>query len=216
MEVVENIVTYLSGQAIWWGLLIVMFSAGIEYIFPPFPGDSVTLVAAVLIPTAGWPVAGVFGAVMLGSVGGCALDWWLGNWLGENPDGKTWIHRWLRRPKVSERIEAIKRQFRKRGAWYIAANRFVPAFRGLFFIAAGMAGLRLLPVLFWAALSAALWNGAILAVGSAVGYNLEALVTILEKYRYAFFSVAAVALVSWGIWKIIQSRREDGEVDPER
>lgn len=214
MELVDSIVGYLSGHAVWWGLVVVMISAGVEYIFPPFPGDSVTLVAAVLIPTAQWPLVGVFLAVMLGSLGGCALNWWVGNWLYRNPDSQKWYCRWLHRPKIAERIEAIKEQFRRRGPWFIVSNRFVPAFRGLFFIASGMAGLRLGPVLGWAALSAALWNGAILAVGSAVGYNLEALVSIMENYRYAFFAAAGLALVLWALRTFVLSRREDTSSGP--
>jgi membrane protein DedA with SNARE-associated domain len=207
LEVVNTIVEYLSGQAVWWGLFVVMLSAGFEYVFPPFPGDSVTLVAAVLIAAADWPAAGVFAAVMLGSLAGCAFDWWLGHWFASTPDADTWLHRWLRKPTVAERLEAIKSQFRRRGAWYIAANRFVPAFRSLFFVAAGVSGLRLGPVLGWAALSAALWNAAILAVGSAVGYNLDVLVSLLEQYRNAFWVVAGIALASWAIWKIVKHVR---------
>lgn len=210
METVNVILEYLSGQAVWWGLILVMLAAAFEYVFPPFPGDSVTLVAAVLIPSADWPVAGVFGAVMLGSVAGCILDWRVGRLLYDHPNGKTWLHRWLQRETVAERIEAIKRQFRKHGSAYIAVNRFVPAFRGLFFIAAGMTGLKIGPVIFWATVSAALWNAAILAVGSAVGYNLDVLVRYLEQYTNVVFTVGGIALILWVSWRVylhVRSRR---------
>ncbi len=197
MELIETIVGYLSGQAVWWGLCVVMFSSAVEYLFPPFPGDSVTLVASVLISAANWPWYGVFGAVMLGSLGGCAINWWVGHWIGANPDRDTMLHRWLRKPKVAERLEAIKSQFSRRGPWFIGANRFIPAFRSLFFVAAGISGLRLSVVLFWAAVSAALWNAAILAVGSAVGYNLEVLVGLLEDYTSAVYAIALIGLAIW-------------------
>jgi membrane protein DedA with SNARE-associated domain len=215
LELVNTIVEYLSGQAVWWGLTLLMLSATIEYVFPPFPGDSVTLVAAILIPTAGWPVAGVFAAVMLGSMIGCAFNWWLGSWVTREPDRDTWLHRWLRRPKVAERMDAIKSQFGRRGAWYIVANRFVPAFRSLFFIAAGIAQMRLWVVLAWAALSAALWNAAILAAGSAVGYNLDVLVSLMEKYTNIFWVVLAIALVLWGIKRFWDHQKSE-DADPER
>ena len=47
----------------------------------------------------------------------------------------------------------------KRGNWYLAANRFLPALRAFFFVGAGLANMPLRAVIFWGGLSAAVWNG---------------------------------------------------------
>lgn len=200
MEILGDLNTifdYLSGQAVWWGLMILMVSATIEYILPPFPGDSITLVGAVLIPRAGWPIWGVFGAVMVGTVVGASVDWWVGKWLASTDNGDTWLHRWIRRDHVAERVDTLTDQFDRWGSVYLMANRFVPAFRALFFIAAGLARLDWWKVVLFGGLSAALWNGALLGVGYTVGFKLDALAEIIASYSRVFWGGLAVVVATW-------------------
>lgn len=201
METVEAILAYVEQVPIWWGLCVLMFAAAFEYVFPPFPGDSVTLIGAVLIPTADWPWWAVFAAVMLGSMLGAALDWRVGIWLQERREGER--PGFLARPKVSARLSEIVDKFDRHGPKFLALNRFLPAFRALFFVAAGMARLRLKVVLFWAALSAAAWNALVLGVGWAVGYNLETLVGLLEQYTTVAVGLFVAVIV---IWLLVKSR----------
>lgn len=200
----QQIFDYLSGQAVWWGLLILMFSAMIEYVVPPFPGDTITLAGAVLIPTAGWPFFGVLGAVILGSLFGAGLDWWVGDWVAKNKQRNTWIHRQIERERVRPKIDKLIAQFERHGEVYLCLNRFVPAFRAVFFIAAGLARLTLWKVLLFAAVSALLWNGAILGVGYLVGYNVEALALWAQRYSRAFYLAVILAVVLWSGIKIIK------------
>lgn len=193
----NQIFEYLSGHAVWWGLLLLGLSAVIEYVIPPFPGDSVTLAGAVLIPQAGWPVWGVFGAVMAGTAVGATIDWRIGMWLSDNEKGNTWLHRWLQRESVAPKVDKLHEQFDKWGSVYISLNRFVPAFRALFFLAAGLSRLELWKVLLFGSLSAALWNGAILGLGYGVGYKLETLASIIDTYSRLFFIGLIALAIIW-------------------
>jgi membrane protein DedA with SNARE-associated domain len=206
----QTIFDYLSGQAIWWGLLLLMLSAMIEYVVPPFPGDTVTVAGAVLIPTAGWPWWAVFGAVTLGSLIGAAIDWWAGNWVARNQERNTWIHRLLDREKIRPKVDKLIHQFEKHGSVYIAINRFVPAFRAVFFLAAGLARLVLWKVLLFAALSAALWNAALLALGYLVGYNIEELANWVQRYTHLVYVGLGVAILLWFGIKLVRHLRADG------
>ena len=193
----NQIFEYLSGHAVWWGLLLLGLSAVIEYVIPPFPGDSVTLAGAVLIPQAGWPVWGVFGAVMAGTAVGATIDWRIGMWLSDNEKGNTWLHRWLQSESVAPKVDKLHEQFDKWGSVYISLNRFVPAFRALFFLAAGLSRLELWKVLLFGSLSAALWNGAILGLGYGVGYKLETLASIIDTYSRLFFIGLIALAIIW-------------------
>lgn len=197
----QQVFDYLSGQAVWWGLLLLAVSATVEYVLPPFPGDTVTLAGAVLIPQAGWPVWGVFGAVMAGTALGAAVDWRVGWWLIDHQGKDTWLHRWLDRPSVRPRVDTLIEQFERHGTVYIALNRFVPAFRALFFVAAGMARIDLFRTLLWGGLGAALWNAAILAAGYTVGYNLQELALLLDQYSRVFWIVVGLVVLAWVSWK---------------
>ena len=65
-----------------WGLPLLAVAATAEYLFPPFPGDTVTLFGAFLAVAGKLNWALVWGAVTLGSGVGLTLDWWVGRWLG--------------------------------------------------------------------------------------------------------------------------------------
>ena len=67
---------------------VLFLSAAIEYLFPPFQGDTVTLFGAFLVATREWSLALVLGAVTLGSLCGAAGDYWLGAWLARRDSGR--------------------------------------------------------------------------------------------------------------------------------
>ena len=92
---------------------------------------------------------------------------------------------------------------------YISLNRFVPAFRAVFFVAAGFSRLALWEVLLFGCFSAALWNGVILGVGYAVGYKLETLAAIVGTYSRFFMLGAGLLVAVWLIRTIYQFIRED-------
>jgi membrane protein DedA with SNARE-associated domain len=138
--------------------------------------------------------------------------WWLGR---TREEGQTWLHRWLRKPKVAQRVERLRGRFERHGALYLVVNRFLPAFRSLFFIAAGMSGMARGPVLGAALLGGALWNGLLLGAGWAVGYNLEALEGMLRSYSRVAWGVLGVIAAAWvGRWVVARLRgraRQDGD-----
>ncbi len=116
----------------------------LEYLFPPFPGDTVTLFGAFLVTQYSWNLPLVFGVVLLGSALGAMADFYVGVWMGRRyREG-----RFLRAPSVRRRVDQVTGAFQRHGEAYIALNRFLPAVRAVFFIAAGMAGLRPARVLF--------------------------------------------------------------------
>ena len=95
--------------------------------------------------------------------------------------------------------------FRRHGAAYLIANRFLPGLRALFFVAAGMAGLRPGKVAFYSALSAALWNALLMAIGAAIGANFQELLGYVRDYSTIVW--LAIALVVLTIAAVVLVRR---------
>src|SRR4051812_33831071 len=60
------------------GYAVLFLAALVEYIFPPFPGDTITLLGGIYAVRGekSWPL--VFAVVTLGSVLGCAIDYGAG------------------------------------------------------------------------------------------------------------------------------------------
>ncbi|MCA9514215.1 MAG: VTT domain-containing protein [Myxococcales bacterium] len=172
--------------ALTYGALL--FGAFVEYVFPPFPGDTVVVAGAVLVAAFDWSPWPVLALVTGGAVAGGLVDWQIGRWL--HASGR--LERL--RPAWRDAIHGIAGQFERRGAWYLAVNRFVPGIRAFFFVAAGVAGLGAGRVAFWCAVSAVLWNALLLAVGFAVGDNVEELDALVGRYTIVVWAVVGVVL----------------------
>lgn len=218
---VESLLEFIAEENSLLGLAIIAASALVEYVFPPFPGDTITLFGAVLITTYGWSFSGVFGAVMAGSLAGSMIAFYVGGWL----EARRTARRAARKKSVpknrDQRRAAIDRligQFRRYGAAYLVLNRFLPGLRALFFVAAGMARMRPGAVLLYSALSAALWNLGIIALGSLLGANFETLMDWVRQYTLVVWLVLG-SLVAAAIARAVFVRfrqRQPDDLDGER
>lgn len=189
--------------------LVLFVSAAIEYVFPPFPGDLITLFGAFLITARGWNMALVLTTVTLGSLVGAAIDYYIGVGLARERDkaSASWIGRHWK--SVQHKTLPLVERLRKRGASYIVINRFLPGIRAFFFVAAGMAGLSLKAVLFYATVSALLWNVLIIGVGTALGASWERLQSLFRTYSTAaWIALLLVAIALLIRWWIRKRRRE--------
>ena len=77
---------------------LLALAACLEYVFPPFPGDTVTLFAGFLVGVnEEWSFALVFLALNVGSVLGTLIDYAAGVWLAPLPCGEQILggtHQW--------------------------------------------------------------------------------------------------------------------------
>lgn len=185
-----------------WSYLVMGACAIIEYLFPPFPGDTVTLFGAFLITAEGWNPIWVTTSVTVGSVIGAAADYWIGLWLakGTGREPRTWFGRYWHRAR--DRIDPMVDKLRHRSPAYLVVNRFLPGIRAFFFVAAGMAGMRRRAVLFYAAVSALAWNLVIIGAGAGLGASWERLRSLAETYTTVVWIILSViglvVLVRWG------------------
>lgn len=197
------------------GLVVLGAAALVEYVFPPFPGDTVTLFGVFLVTRYDWNLGLVFAAVLIGSGVGAMVDFYVGVWMG----ARYREGRFIRRPAVRGQIDAVMRAFCRHGEVYVALNRFLPAVRAVFFLAAGMGGLRPLRVLFFALLSAAAWNALIFGVGYALGANwprIRAVFATYGKVAWTALGAGILILVGRALWKRRRGERppEDGPPAP--
>ncbi len=170
--------------------LVLFFGSFVEYVFPPFPGDTLVLLGAwyAVNGALSWPWT--FLAVTAGALAGAYVDWRAGVALGRRLDRSA--HR--KGGLTEERLVRFEAGYRRWGAWLLVANRFLPGVRAFFFLAAGACGIPLARVLFFGGLSAALWNALLLAAGGLVVGNLDELVRLVSRYtNAAWIGMAAVA-----------------------
>jgi membrane protein DedA with SNARE-associated domain len=178
------------------GLLLLFAASVIEYLFPPFPGDSVTLFGAVLITTYSWSFWLIVLATTSGSTLGAAIDYWLGAAAHRRGPPKT-----ARGERLRARVEEVTARFKKHGELLIVVNRFLPGIRALFFYAAGYSGMRFWRVIALAAASALAWNLLLVLVGAGIGANFDELMALAERYTLAVSALLAlIALLLTARW----------------
>ncbi|MCP3102279.1 DedA family protein [Myxococcus sp. K15C18031901] len=175
------------------GLLVLGLAAALEYVVPPFPGDSITLLGGVYAVRGTQPWFLVFLVVIAGSVAGAAINYAVGRWL---------VKRFEAQPERSflgithARLAEVQARMRRNGPWLLLVNRFLPGIRGLIFVAAGASHMPRVNVLGLGAVSAMAHTALVLALGSAVGGNLEKLTLLVSRYQYAVIGLVAVGVVA--------------------
>lgn len=178
-----------------WGVVLFGVAALLEYVFPPFPGDTVTLLGGAYASRGEHPLWLVLVVLMGFSVAGMALTWVVGRSLGKRLDAAKegplvfgLTHEQLRRAQVT---------MRERGEWVLVLNRFMPSFRAMVFVAAGASGTPLPRVLLLGSVSALAWNALLIFVGSKVGAHADQLEAWLSTYRFIALGVTAVVLLGF-------------------
>lgn len=185
------------------GLGVLFLSAMIEYVVPPFPGDTITLLGAVLITGYGWSWWAIFLAVVAGSLVGSMIDYWVGLRLRARPRRREHARRWAA-------LDRVVNGFERYGAAFLIVNRFLPGIRALFFVAAGMAGMRRRDVLLFGGISVALWNALIILLGAFLGANLESLEGWVRRYTGVCWAVLGGAVLVYVVVRLVQRRRRGG------
>lgn len=173
-----------------WGYPGLGLAALIEYVFPPFPGDTIVVLGGA------WCAGGERSLLLahlvltLGSVLGMAVTWRVGNALAERirlaPEGSRLVGL-----KVGQ-IRKAQALMRTRSTWVLLANRFLPSFRSVLFVAAGASDVPLWRTLIFGTISAAAFNALLLGVGVALGDNAERIAAFLKSFRYLSIGVVAV------------------------
>lgn len=177
----------------------------LEYVFPPFPGDLVVLFGAFLVGNSGWSGPGAFVAILAGSVAGLSADWAFGVWVRRRDARWRETHAlWRRFGRSIDRFGAF---YGRWGAVCILCNRFLPAIRAAFFVAAGMYRIPYWKVLLGGIASAAAWNALIFTIGYEVGANWDRMLAFFRTYSTAAWIALAVAALAAAARALARRRR---------
>lgn len=203
LQAFDNAISQLGPAAFF----VLGLAALLEYLAPPFPGDSIVLLGGVYAVRGQQPYWLVFAAVVAGSVLGAAVNFRIGQWVGarveQDPERKTIL-------RISMRsLHDAEARMRKYGDWLIAANRFIPGIRGLFFVAAGMSGMKRTRVLALGAVSAAAHTLLLMYAGIALGGNLERIGAFVDKWQRAAIGLLAVAVLALLVRWLSKRRKND-------
>ncbi|GAA4079235.1 hypothetical protein GCM10022233_68690 [Streptomyces shaanxiensis] len=176
----------------------------LENLFPPLPSE-------VILPLAGFTASqgrmDVFAAVAwttAGSLVGALVLYLLGALLGR--DRLIAVASRLPLVKVAD-VERTEAWFLRHGTKAVFFGRFVPIFRSLISIPAGVERMRLPVFLALTAAGSLIWNTAFIAGGYALGARWHEVTDLVSLYSKAILVVVAVAVVAFLAVRLLRSGR---------
>ncbi len=183
--------------------LIVFVSAWLEFVFPPFFGDSMMLFGFFL---AGQGVASpteVFIAAVAGSVLGSAVAFLVGERYGPAILGHlSWKKKKLEAPA------RLRHLFERYGEPVLLVNRFIPFFRNFMIYGAGAFRLRLLPAMLANAVSVIAFVGMLMAIGL---WTAGSWAEIQATFQQALGRLGALVLLALSALAVLALRRSQPE-----
>lgn len=184
----------------YWGLGFMML---IENVFPPIPSELVMPLAGFLAADGRFTLTLVILVGSFGSVLGATFWYYIGLWLGaDRLIALADRHgRWL---TVSGRdIVAMNDWFDRRGHWAVLIGRFLPGFRTLISVPAGVAHMPLGRFLLYTSLGTVGWISAL----AVLGYLLQSQYDRVAGWIDPLTWVTLVAVVAAYLWRLIRGSR---------
>ena len=100
----------------------------------------------------------------------------------------------------------IDQFYRRWGTPAIFVSRFLPAFRAMVPVFAGVTHVRFWRVFIPLAAASALWYGALVYLGAIAGKNWQAIISFFSRASSVLLGVALLLLVAFAYWWV-KSRR---------
>lgn len=198
---IDSILNWVTAHGPVWIYAFFFFSAIVENIFPPYPGDAVTFAGGYLAFSGrlSWPL--VFVITAAGSWAGLLILFWLGRSKGRafliKKEG-----RWITR----ENFLKFENWFARYGVAVIIFGRFLAGVRSGVALAAGIAGLSWKKILIFGLLSVLIWNGILISAARLVENNWEALYRWFGLYNRLVLAVLA-ALIMFLVLRFWRKKR---------
>lgn len=193
MSQLFHFVTSLAPALIY---LLLGAGAAVENVIPPIPADTFVLLGGFLAALDRVDAWWVFLATWGANVGSALVVYGLGHRYGRPFFEQGWGQHLL-----NERQFARMRGFFDRwGFFAIFFTRFLPGFRAVVPVFAGVTHQPFVPVAVPLVAASALWYGGLVWVGATTGRNLDALLAWLEGVNRGLLAVAVVVALVLGVW----------------
>jgi membrane protein DedA with SNARE-associated domain len=175
---------------------IIGSGAAIENFIPPIPADTFVLLGAFLAAGGrGNPVA-VFLITWTCNIASAVIVYLLSYHYGKSFFDKP-IGHWLINP---HQMKQIGKFYDKWGIPAIFMSRFLPTFRAMVPVFAGVTHVNFFKVFIPVSLASALWYGFVVYVGATAGRNWDAVMAFFNKFSTALLIVASVLVAAFIVW----------------
>ncbi len=191
----------IVGLIAWGGYFGIFLLMVLENVFPPIPSEVIMGLGGIAVARGQMGLVPLIVTGTAGTVVGNYVWYWIGWKLGYQRL-RPFVDRRGRWLTLDWRhVEQLDRFFRRHGQWVVFVFRFMPAFRTLVSLPAGMARMPQARFLLWTAGGAAIWNTLLAGAGTYLGNNFRALDRFVGPATVAMIAGMVVVylwrLVTW-------------------
>ena len=183
----------------YFGIFLLM---ALENVIPPIPSEVIMGLGGMAVARGDMAMVPLVAVGTAGTTVGNYFWYWIGRHVGYRRF-RPFVERhgrWL--TMEWEDVEALERFFHKRGQWVIFVFRFLPTFRTIISLPAGMARMALWRFFLFTFVGSAIWNTMLACAGLWLGARFEELQRYVGPVAVAT-TVAIVLVYGWRVatWK---------------
>ncbi|CAN5844432.1 DedA family protein [soil metagenome] len=176
--------------------LLIGIGAAVENVFPPVPADTFVLLGAFLAASGRATPWLVFLVTWVANVVSAVGVYLLAHRYG-NGFFATNIGHWLLQPR---QLQQVGHFYARWGTPAIFVSRFLPAFRALVPVFAGVTHVPLRSVILPLAAASGLWYGTLVYLGAMAGRNWESIMSFFAGASTILLIIAAILVLLVGAW----------------
>jgi membrane-associated protein len=203
--VLSEALRFLAGLPPFSVYAFLGIGAALENIVPPVPADTFVVVGGLLATQGRVRLLGVFLATWSGNVASALAVY--AAWMRYGPEFfRGGLGRYLLKPRQIERLAEF---YGRWGVWAIFLSRFLPGFRAIVPVFAGVTRQRFLAVAIPIAAASAIWYGLLTWLGGVTGRNLDTILGWLGGLNRTLLIVALLLAAAVGTWWYRTRRESD-------
>uniref|UniRef100_UPI0035CC999E DedA family protein n=1 Tax=uncultured Sphingomonas sp. TaxID=158754 RepID=UPI0035CC999E len=182
------------------GYLGIFFLMVLENVFPPIPSEVIMGLGGIAVARGQMSAIPLILVGTAGTVAGNYFWYAIGHRLGYRRL-QPFVDRYGRWLTLDwQHVLDLERFFRRHGQWVVFVFRFMPAFRTLVSLPAGMTRMPLGRFLLWTAAGAAIWNTILVGAGYYLGANFRELDAVLGPATMVIVACAA----AFYLWRLLR------------
>ena len=167
----------------------ILLAAFAENVFPPLPADTVVALGAFVAARGNGTAVGVWGATMVGNIGGAMLMYGLGHRFG-----MPWLLQRFPRMFTKGSTERLTRRFRAGGVVAVAISRFLPGVRAIVPPVAGAVSFGAVRAAVAMTVASGAWYGLVCWLAFSAGARADVLLARIADQQRTVGIVAAVVV----------------------
>lgn len=188
----------------WGGYVGIFILMTLENVFPPIPSEVIMGLGGMAVARGDMDMTPLLIVATLGTTAGNMVWYGIGRWIGI-ARLKPFVDRYGRWLTLTwDEVEQLNRFFNRHGLWVVFFFRFLPTFRTMISLPAGMAKMGMPRFLAATFIGSAIWNAVLAYAGLLLGSRFEELQVYVGPV--AIVTTAAVVVV-WAYRVVTWNRR---------